>query len=167
MKLVPVDIAHKSFNKKIMGYDENEVAAFLSKVAEEVDSLIREVNRLKETLREKDLQVLEYRDRDKVLKDTITSAQQMSEKMVKEAEREAKLIINDANQKADMIGRDSRDQLKNIYRDISELKRTKLQFEANVKSLIHAHLSLIENKNEFFNTDLLNKVDKPIDLKGL
>lgn len=163
MKLVPVDIAHKSFSKKIMGYDENEVANFLNKVAQEMDALIREVNRLKETLREKDLQVLEYRDRDKVLKDTITATQQMSEKMVKEAEREAKLILNDANQKAEMIGRDSRDQLKTIYRDISDLKRTKMAFEANVRALIQAHLSLLENKDEFFDKDLINKIEKPFD----
>ena len=166
MKLVPVDIAHKSFTKKIMGYDEAEVSNFLSTVAQEMDALIREVNRLKETLREKELQVLEYRDRDKVLKDTITSAHQMADKMVKEAEREAKLILNDANQKAEMIGRDSRDQLKSLYREISELKRVKLQFEANVKSVIQAHLSLLENKDEFFDKELMNKVEKPLDLKG-
>src|ERR1700738_2789907 len=108
MKIVPVDIAHKSFKRKMMGYDEDEVTLFLSKVAESMDQLIREVNQLKETLREKEMQVLEYRDRDKVLKDTITAAQQMSEKMVREAEREAKLILNDANQKSEHINRDAR-----------------------------------------------------------
>ena len=68
--------------------------------------------------------------------------------------------LNDANQKAEMIGRDSRDQLKTIYRDISDMKRTKIQFEANLKSLIHAHLSLLQNRDQMFDRELLNKVNE-------
>lgn len=154
MKIVPIDVAHKSFKRKMMGYDEEEVNLFLSQVAESLDGLMREVGQLKEILREKEMQVLEYRDRDKVLKDTITAAQQMSEKMVREAERESKLILNDANQKSELINKDARDNLKNLYREISELKRNKLQFETNLKSLIQAHMAMLESQDKLFDSKL-------------
>jgi cell division initiation protein len=59
--------------------------------------------------------LLEYKERDKVLKDTITTATQMAERMRTDADREARLIIADAQQKAEIITRDSRDSLEEVY----------------------------------------------------
>lgn len=144
MRIAPIDIAHKTFHRKMMGFDPDEVMDFLRLVAEELEGLIKERNQLKETLRDKELSIAEYRERDELLKSTITTATRMSEKMQADAEREAKLIINDANQKAEMIVRESRDSLKRIYSDISELKKVRMQFENNMKALVQSHLTMLE-----------------------
>ncbi len=132
-----------------MGYDPDEVANFLVEVAQELESVIHERNKVKEALREKELQILEYKDRDRILKDTITTAQRMSEKMKSESDREAQIILQDAHHKAEMIVRDARDSLKNVYRDINDLKRIKLQFEANFKAMIQTHLDLIGKQDQY------------------
>ena len=144
MRITPIDIAHKSFQRKMMGLDPDQVTDFLRFVADEMESVIRERNALKEALREKELSVSEYRERDELLKSTITTATRMSEKMQADAEREGKLILQDANQKAEMIVRDARDSLKRIYQDISDLKRIRLQFENNLKALIQSHLAMMD-----------------------
>lgn len=144
MRIAPIDIAHKTFHRKMMGFDPEEVMDFLRLVAEELEAVVKERNQLKETLREKELSIAEYRERDELLKATITTATRMSEKMQVDAEREAKLIINDANQKAEMIIRESRDSLKRIYGDISELKKVRMQFENNLKTLINGHLTMLD-----------------------
>lgn len=149
MKITPVDIAHKTFRKKMMGLDADEVAEFLQQIANQMESLIHERNSLKETLREKELSLLEYKERDQVLQNTIATATQMSERVRSDAEREAKLIIADAQQKAEIITRDSRDSLKKMYQEVTELKRARLQFEANLKALAQAHISLIEQGEKF------------------
>jgi cell division initiation protein len=149
VKIVPIDITHKSFNRKVMGYDPSEVSEFLNAVAQELESAIHERNRLKEALREKELQLLEYKDRDRVLKDTITTAQKMSERIKSESDREAQMILQDAHHKAEMIVRDSRDSLKNVYRDINDLKKIKLQFEANLKAMIQTHLDLLGKQDQY------------------
>jgi cell division initiation protein len=146
MKIVPIDIAHKSFKKKMMGYDVDEVSEFLNAVADEMEKLIKERNDLKEQLRDKDLRIIEYKDRDRMLNSTIETAQKMSEKIREETEREAKIIINDANYKADLITKDARDSLKNAYTDISNLKRTRVQIEANLRALLQAHLQLLDEQ---------------------
>ncbi|MEZ4872866.1 MAG: DivIVA domain-containing protein [Bdellovibrionales bacterium] len=112
MKIAPIDIAHKSFGRKMMGFDPEEVMDFLRNVSTEMEGLIRERNTLKENLREKELQINEFRERDELLKHTITTATRMSEKMQKDSERESKLIIGDAKQQADLIVSDARDSLK-------------------------------------------------------
>lgn len=144
MRIAPIDIAHKTFHRKMMGFDPDEVMDFLRLVAEELESLIKERNSLRESLREKELAIAEYRERDELLKSTITTATRMSEKMQADAEREAKLIINDANQKADMIVRESRDSLKRIYQEITDLKKVRMQFENNMKALVQSHLTMLE-----------------------
>ena len=99
-------------------------------------------------MKDKELSLLEYKERDKVLRDTITSAQRMSEKMREDAEREAKIIINDASQKAEMIVRDARDSLKRVYQEITDIKRSKMQFESSLRALVQTHLNLLDSQQE-------------------
>lgn len=133
----------------MLGYDPDEVADFLTVIAAQMDALLQERNALRDTIKEKELTILEYKERDQVLKATITSASQMAEKMRGDAEREARLIINDANQKAELITRDAKDSLKKVFNDIGELKRTRMQFEANLKAMVQAHLSLLDQSEHF------------------
>lgn len=144
MRLAPIDIAHKTFHRKMVGFDPDETMTFLKLVADEMEQLTRERNSLKDALRDKELAIAEYRERDELLKSTITTATRMSEKLHVDAEREAKLIINDANQRADTIVREARDSLKRIYNEISELKRTRMQFENNLKALVQSHLQMLD-----------------------
>lgn len=133
----------------MMGYNPDEVSDFLTVVAAQMDAILQERNSLRETLKEKELTILEYKDRDQVLKATISSASQMTEKMRNDAERESALIINDAQQKAELITRDAKDSLKKVYAEIGDLKRTRMQFEANLKAMVQAHLSLLEQGQQF------------------
>ncbi|MFS4458531.1 DivIVA domain-containing protein [Bdellovibrio sp. HCB2-146] len=149
MKITPIDIAHKSFGKKMMGLDSDEVTDFLQQIAAQMESLIQEKNALKEALREKELSLMEYKERDQVLKETIATASQMADRLRQDAEREAKLIVADAQQKAEIITRDSRDSLKKMYQEVTELKRARMQFEANLKALAQAHLSLLEQGEKY------------------
>lgn len=149
MKHYPSEIANKTFERKMMGCDPEEVSDFLTVIAAQMDALLQERNALRDAIKEKELSLLEYKERDQVLKMTITSASQMAEKMRGDAEREAKLIINDAHQKSEIITRDAKDSLKTIYNEIGELKRTRMQFEANLKAMVQAHLSLLDQSQQF------------------
>ena len=149
MKHYPSEVANKRFERKMMGYDPDEVMDYLTVIAAQMDALLQERNALRDALKEKELSLLEYKERDQILKATITSASQMAEKMRGDAERESKLIINDANQKAELITRDAKDSLKKVFTEIGDLKRTRMQFEANLRAMVQAHLSLIDQGQQF------------------
>lgn len=155
MKIAPIDIAHKTFGRKLMGLDPDEVVDFLRAVADELETVIRERNTLRENLREKELIVAEYKERDELLKSTITTAQRMSEKIQQDADRESKLIVSDAHQKSDMIVRDARDSLKKIYQEITDLKRVRMQFENNVRALMQSHLTMLDQGNKVMPNPML------------
>ncbi len=155
MKIAPIDIAHKTFSRKFMGFDPDEVRDFLQRISEEMESLARERNQLRENLREKELVIMDYRERDDMLKKTMETATQMTEKLRLDAEREAKLIVNDAKQKAELIIKDSRDSLKKTYSEISNLKRARVQFENNLRALAQAHLSMLQQGDKYMPDPML------------
>lgn len=144
MKIAPIDIAHKTFTRKVMGLDADEVTDFLRDVADHMEEVIRERNALKEMIRQRDLQIMEFKERDEGLKATIQTATKMSEQIRIDAEREAKLIIGDAQQKAEMILKDSRDSLKRVYQEIADIKRLRMQFEVNMRALVQMHVAMLD-----------------------
>ncbi len=145
MRIAPIDIAHKNFNRKVMGLDPDEVASFLRDIADQMEELVRERNALKEGVRQKEIQLIEYKERDETLKATLATATKMCEQIRHDAEREAKLIVNDASQKAELVMRDGRDQLKRMYQEIADVKKLRMQFEVNLRAVCQAHMQMIES----------------------
>jgi cell division initiation protein len=147
MKIAPIDIAHKTFSRKVMGLDADEVMEFLRDIADQMEGLVRERNSLKEALRQKDIQMMEYKERDETLRATLATATKMSEQIRQDAERESKLITNDAHQKAEVILRDSRDSLKRVYQEIADMKRLRMQFEVNLRALCQSHTAMLDQSH--------------------
>jgi cell division initiation protein len=149
MKITPIDIAHKKFDKTLFGLDSNAVTTFLKDVSVQLETLIKERNVLRDEMRNKEIALIEFKERDELLKSTITTATQISERMREDAERRVTLIIDEAKAKAIEIGKDAEENLKNIHNELARLKKLRLQYEANMKAMAHAHLSLLEEGQKY------------------
>ena len=144
MKVTPVDIHHKTFSTQALGYSKSEVNQFLQEVSRELEGVMLERNQLKETIRERDLSIIEYKERDKILNETIATASKMADRLQEEAKKEASYIIKQAELNAQAMVEDTKEQLKNMYREIMELKKLRTQFDANMRALATAHLEILE-----------------------
>ena len=51
MRVAPIDIAQKTFSRKFYGLDTEEVYDFLRDVADDFESLARQIDQLKEVIR--------------------------------------------------------------------------------------------------------------------
>lgn len=150
MRIAPIDIAHKMFGKKMMGLDPEEVYVFLRDVADQMEELVRERNRLKEEISKKEGDMLEYVERDAALKATITAASKMSEQFRIDGEKEGQLIISDARQRAELMVQDARDSLKRMYHEMSDLKAMRLNFESSMRALMQAHMQMLDQGRKVF-----------------
>jgi len=144
MRVAPIDIAHKTFGKKIYGLNTEEVYDFLRDIADELESMSREHEQLLEKQKASDANIAEFRQREEALKNTLQTASQMSGRIQEEAKREGDLIIREARQRADIIIKEARESLRSMYQEINDLKKSRMQFEAGLKSLIKAHLAMID-----------------------
>ncbi len=160
MKIAPIDITHRTFSKKMMGVDQQEVYEFLRDVADQMEELVRERQRLKEELLKKDQSLAEYIERDQALRATIQAASKMSDQFRADADREAQLIMSDARQRAETLMKDARDSLKKMYYEMADLKKARLQYETTLRSLMQAHITMLDQGKKIFPEPILgDKLD--------
>jgi cell division initiation protein len=131
--LTPLEIQKQQFSRVLKGYNADEVRAYLSLVAEEIENLLRDVDRLtrENAMLREDLD--DHSQRERILKDTLLSAQKVSEEVKANARKEAELIVKDAELLAERVVGQAMSRLADIERTIQDLKlervsaRNKLQ----------------------------------------
>lgn len=150
MRIAPIDITHRTFSKKVMGIDPQEVYDFLRDVADQMEELVRDRQRLKDEFAKKEQALVEYVERDQALRATIQAASKMSDQFRTDAEKEAQLIISDARQRAEILMKDARDSLKKMYYEIADLKKARMQYETTLRSLMQAHITMLDQGKKIF-----------------
>ena len=133
MNLTPLDIQKQTFARALKGYHVDEVRAYLQLVAEEIERLVRDLDRASREnamLRE---ELDEHNARERILKDTLLSAQKVSEDVKANAAKEAELIVKDAELLSERLTAQAMSRLADLERTIQDLKmerkmaRNKLQ----------------------------------------
>ena len=144
MNITPLDIQQQQFKGKMLGgLDPSDVDAFLQMVAAEMESLIRENTELKEQGRKVSQQFEELSQREVTLRETMLAAQKITEEMKANAQKEATLLVSEAELKGERIVADAENRLVQLNNQIHEIRRQKVQFESNLKSLLEAHLKML------------------------
>jgi cell division initiation protein len=131
--LTPLEIQKQLFARKFKGFDSDEVRAYLQLVAEEMEILIKDVDRLsrENVMLREDLD--DHNQRERILKDTLLSAQKVSEDVKSNARKEAELIVKDAELLSERLVSQAMSRVADLERTIQDLKverrgaRNKLQ----------------------------------------
>jgi cell division initiation protein len=131
--LTPLDIQKQIFSRAIKGYNTDEVRAYLHLIAEEIERLVRDLDRLarENVMLREDLD--EHNARERILKDTLLSAQKVSEDVKTNALKEAELIVKDAELLSERLTGQAMERVADLERTIQDLKmerkmaRNKLQ----------------------------------------
>jgi cell division initiation protein len=144
MKITPLDIRQKRFETALRGFDRREVEAFLELLAGEFEEVVKENISLKEELKRAAVKLEHLQEKERTLQETLVTAQRISEELQQTAKKEAEIIIAEAEHQAERIVHDAHQKLVQVVADINELKRQRIQFESQVRSVIEAHVKLLE-----------------------
>jgi cell division initiation protein len=131
--LTPLEIQKQTFARAIKGYNPDEVRAYLHLVAEEIERLVRENDRYarENAMLREDLE--DHSNRERILKDTLLSAQKVAEDLTANARKEAELIVKDAELLSERVIGQAMQRVGDLERSITDLKierramRNKLQ----------------------------------------
>src|ERR1700726_2476602 len=120
--LTPLEIQKQSFARKLKGFDPNEVRAYLQLIAEEMENLLRDLDRLsrENVMLREDLD--DHNQRERILKDTLLSAQKVSEEVKSNARKEAELIVKDAELLSERLVSQAMSRVADLERTIQDLK---------------------------------------------
>ena len=144
MQLTPLEITQREFRRVLRGYDPEEVRHFIESVADDLGNLFKENAAREERIAELEARVRTLEGQEESLRNTLVTAQRMTEEIKANAKREAELVVREAEGKAQRITADAQARLTDLQKEILELQRQRDLFAATLRSHIQSHLELLQ-----------------------
>ncbi len=148
MGVTPLVVKQKEFSTRFRGFDVKEVDDFLDEVSHELETQDHIIESLKQENHRLELENHEYREREDAMKNAMRQSQKELDQMKEHAQRSAKIIIANAEVEAEKILNGSHQRLSQLHRDITELKRQRIQLEMQIESVLESHLKILEMTKE-------------------
>jgi cell division initiation protein len=143
LTISPLDVRNQVFKKKMRGYDIDEVKMFLDAVADCMEELLKD----KETL-EKENTVLKQKAEtfsgiESTLRDTMVTAQRISDEAKVNAQKEAENIKKQAEIDAKHQIAEAMKEVEKLARAREDARSQTIAFVAKLRSLLEAQLSFL------------------------
>jgi cell division initiation protein len=148
MKISSIDIQRQKFQVKLKGFDQEEVRNFLITVAEQIEELSRENDIFKQEIERLREVLSDYEDRDRILKNTLVTAQKTSETMLLNTKKEGDLIIKEAEFKAMKLMEHAQGQVLKIQKDMLDLKLQRKALQDKIQTSIQIMQKILEYQRE-------------------
>jgi cell division initiation protein len=143
-RLTPLEIQKHRFSRKWKGLDPTEVGAFLDLAAEEMEALARENAGLQGRIRGLEDENAEHRERERILKDTLLSAQRASDDIRGAAQTKAELMVREAEDSAERLTHNALQRAAEIEKAIHELKLQRASFRLEVQKMLELFQQAID-----------------------
>ena len=143
-----MDIQRQTFGQRFRGLDPDEVRAYLNIVAEEVAALQMERDRLDQELGSLRSLIDEHRQRETILKNTLLTAQRVSEEIRDNARKEAETTVKEAEMQADRLVELAQGRAHEVERGILDLRAHRSALRTDVRALITRLSHLLDLQEE-------------------
>jgi len=148
MKISPMDIQRQGFARRFRGLDPDEVRSYLHIVAEDMAAMLREKERVEQELRHLELIVGEHREREAILKNTLLTAQKVSEDIRENARKEAETIVKQADLQGDRLLDLAQTRAHEVERGILELRGHRTALRTDIRALVTRLTHLLDLQEE-------------------
>ena len=145
MRMTPLDIQSHRFRRRLRGVDHLEVEEFLRMVSEDYENLLRENEDQRSRIADLEEQVDALESQEKLLQETLVSAQSMSDKMRSATEKECEVRIGAAEVRAEKIIDASHRRAARLAENIRELRGMRERIAESLRSAIQTQMTLIDN----------------------
>jgi len=145
MRMTPLDIQSHRFRRRLRGVDHLEVDEFLRMVSEDYENLLRENEDQRSRIADLEEQVEALESQEKLLQETLVSAQSMSDKMRSSTEKECEVRIGAAEVRAEKIIDASHRRAARLAENIRELRGMRARIAESLRSAIQTQMTLIDN----------------------
>lgn len=144
MRIAPLDLRQPRFKKAFKGFDRTEVVAFLTEAADDYEHALREIARLRQDLTRTEALLQEHRDREATLRNTLLTAQKLSDQVRQTAEAEANMIVREAQGRGDLLLQKAQVRLEEIEHAIAEMRLRRRGVEGTLESAIQTLYHALE-----------------------
>ncbi|MCC5919582.1 MAG: DivIVA domain-containing protein [Cyclobacteriaceae bacterium] len=169
MKITPLEIRQKDFEKGFRGYDKDEVEAFLLSLSQEWEKLLDENKELKYKLQVTEREVEKLREVESSLFKTLKTAEDTGANMIDHANKTAEIMLKEARMKSNGIISESKNKARDVIEEteyrvkqmVEEMQETLKTLEQSCKSLENQRDDVAEEIKNFAQ----NMVEKAVRLQ--
>jgi len=138
-RLTPFDIERMQFPKNLRGFDPKAVSAFLLRLSQEQEALLKELKDLQKDQDKSAKGLAAYRDQEGSIAETLKLAQKTADETRATAHKEAELIVAKAHMDAEKIRRDAELAVDRARFELEGVRAQRREFELRFQALLKAY----------------------------
>jgi cell division initiation protein len=144
MKVSPLDLRQSRFRNAFRGFDRAEVMALLAEVADDYEHALREVDKLRQEVSKMEALLEQHREHERDLRNTLVTAQKLSEDIHANADAQARQIVRDAEGRSDLLLQKTQARLEDVQREIDGMRMKRREVENTIESTIQSLQGTLE-----------------------
>lgn len=167
MRITPLEIRQKTFEKNFRGYEKDEVHAFLLTLSQEWERLQDENKELRIKLESSEREVMKLREVEGSLYKTLKTAEDTGANVIEQARKAAELHLKESQLKADALLNEAKSKAKDTIEE-SEMRAKQIvaDMEDRLKALVENYKKMETSREDLLadlkrmGSDLLDRVER-------
>ena len=143
MRVTPLDIIQKDFDRVRRGFDPDAVRQFLDEVRESLEEVLEKNQQLKDLVLTREDEIATLRESELGIKDTLLLARQLAADVRRAAHREADVIVGEARIEAEQILATAHDEHRRTMEQIMRLRAIRQHYFANMRALVDSQAKVL------------------------
>ena len=143
MTISPLDIRRQEFNRRMRGYDPDDVRAYLEVVARGVEDLTDEARRREERIRELEAKLVHYERVEEALQEAVHTARESSRQALATAEARAEELRAQAEQAGAEIRRDAEAENLRLRQETQAIAGRRKEIVARLRSFLISEMEML------------------------
>ena len=148
MRITPLDVRNHAFPRRMSGYDREEVDTFLRMVSGDYETTMRELQSAREKIGQLEQRVSELLATERLLQETLTTAQHLSNDLKQTAMKEAEMMISEAEIQGEKVLDAAHRRAARIAEDLREMKLLRGRVAAGLRATLEHHLQIVEHLSQ-------------------
>ena len=144
MKVSPLDLRQVRFRTAFRGFDKAEVLALIAEVTDDYENALREVDKLRQDVVRMEALLNQHREHERDLRDTLVTAQRVSDEIRSNADAQARNIVREAEGRSDLLLQKTQARLEDVQREIDGMKMKRREVETTLESTIASLRNTLE-----------------------
>jgi len=146
MKLTPISIKSQEFSKSLRGYDSEEVKTYLEKLANEIEEMIDENEKLNVEVVVLRRENSEFNKIEKELQDTLIKARASSSQSLESTQKQTSLMIKEAEIKSKELLEKAKEEANEIRNAVIMLREERDFIISKLKAMVNTQAAILEGK---------------------
>jgi cell division initiation protein len=167
MRITPLEIRQKTFEKNFRGYEKDEVHAFLMTLSQEWERLQDENKELRFKLESTEREIVKLREVEGSLYKTLKTAEDTGANVIDQARKAAELHLKESQLRADSMMHEAKSKAKDTI-DESEMRAKEIlaDMEDRLKAMVDNYKKLESSREDLMSdlkrlgSDLLERVER-------